>query len=137
MIFKLDFQETKLWFSNCKFPSILGLTFQLLNPSRKPSKYNFLSKKWNFWKFSKIAKIWLYLSIYIPWQQEGLSFGVKFPTLIRGMCPYDKKILATAWELLWVWKYQFILSFLMNQPQSTFIYKNRFFQGLLAPPLHE
>ena len=59
VVFKFDFKETKLWFSNCKFPSILGLTFQLLNPSRKPSKYNFLSKKWNFWKLSKITKIWL------------------------------------------------------------------------------
>ena len=28
LVFKLDFQETKLWFSNCKFPCILGLTFQ-------------------------------------------------------------------------------------------------------------
>ena len=43
----------KLWFSNCKFQSILGLTFRLLNHNLKPSKYIFLFEKWNFWKFAK------------------------------------------------------------------------------------
>ena len=45
LYFKLDFQKTKLWFSNVKLPNILGLTFQLLNPCKKTSKYNLLSKK--------------------------------------------------------------------------------------------
>ena len=51
LVFKLDFEETKLGFSNCKFPSILGLTFQLLKRSRNPSKSKFSSKQWKFWKF--------------------------------------------------------------------------------------
>ena len=51
------FQETKLWFSNCKIPSILGLTFQLLNPSRKPSKYNFYLKSETFENFQKLQNM--------------------------------------------------------------------------------
>ena len=54
LVFKLDFEETKLGFSNCKFPSILGLTFQLLKRSRNPSKSKFSSKLWKFWKFSTL-----------------------------------------------------------------------------------
>ena len=53
---KLDFQETKLWFSSCKLLSILWLTFQLLNSNLKPSKYNFLSKKWYFEGFLNLQK---------------------------------------------------------------------------------
>ena len=59
LVLKLDFEETKLCFSNWKFSSILRLTFQLLKRSRNPSKLKFSSIFWNLWKFLNFEKLWL------------------------------------------------------------------------------
>ena len=66
LVFKFDFQGAKLWLSSCKLSNILGLTIQLLNPSRKPSKNNLLSKSCDFQKFSNFAKHGYSNSIYAP-----------------------------------------------------------------------
>ena len=99
MVFKLDFQETITWISKFKISSIsiLELTFQLLNPNRKPSKYNFLSKYVTIKIFQYLLKydcIYYVLSALYWYFLEKYCNHVEstwvFPQSLRSVKSYKK-----------------------------------------------
>ena len=83
---KLDFQKTKLSLSNSKFPSILGLTFPVLKPSKKPSNLNFLSKNESLKHFSTFKNY-----IFILKQNVFIVYRIKICYIVK-QCFHKYKI---------------------------------------------